>query len=479
MKQKKQQRVDMFTRVAGVMEQSKSAWQKLPELNKAFEKLRENNLEIAGLSAQVEKDLEPAVIKTQRKRKNLLKQAIPLASILQVLAWDLHDGKMAGRIDFQKRKMRKASDKKLIIRSYAVLEEAKRIYEMSEAVTAEQGLNEAASTVENIKGYGLNREIINTFEKSIKEFEGLFIETQDALHFQKKCNRRIKKLTRDTGRLMKNKIDLLLTLFENTDPAFFREYMTERGIPLPVSAIPEEEDKAPVPTKRTRKPRKATVALPQEKPAVPAGRGRKPRKTAASSAGDATKTPPARRGRKPRKAIAVPAGDDTRATLARRGRKPRKAAATPEKEKPAVQAKMGRKPRKAIAVPAGDNTRATPARRGRKPRKAAATPEKEKPAVQAKRGRKTRKATTSSAGEDTKVAAAPRMRKPAPKTLKGRKPASRRKKPVTAKAKNQPAARIKTARGKPVNKANETQEIKGPSPEAGSPDNQPETPEKE
>ncbi|HDR89977.1 MAG TPA: hypothetical protein ENN63_10190 [Bacteroidetes bacterium] len=328
MKEKHLLKFNMFNRVHEIMDANRNVWKDLPQAVRAYENLKSNLKEIHTLNIQSDRNVSPLLAQLVANRKILTGRLLPVASILQVIAWELRDGKMATRVDLGKKKLKKSDDRKLILRAHQVVEEARRITDLAESTGRKAADPSLIHPVVKTEEYGLTSDKTKALEESLKDFEETYMETRDYLEFNKKCRKRIKQLVKETNRLLKNKLDLLMTLFESDHPDFYAAYLESRQLMYPVP--PSEPSPAPKKKGRKRgrppgsgntKSKTATGKKKRGRPPKSTGkkRGRPPKNagteknTAADAPGKAAtqEKPKRRRGRPPKKAAVKKTEENT------------------------------------------------------------------------------------------------------------------------------------------------------------------------
>lgn len=318
MKEKYLLKFNMFNRVSEMMNNHRQIWESLPQAVTAVDHLNRNLQEIHTLKLKSARNVSPLLAQLVRNRKKLTGQLVPVVSILQVIAWELRDGKMATRVDVGKKKLKKSDDRKLILRAHQVLEEARRITKLAQSTASQATDPSVMHPLVKTEEYGLTSEKTEALEESLKDFEETYMETRDYLEFEKKCRKRIKQLVKETNLLLKNKLDLLMTLFESDHPDFYAAYLESRQLMYPVPPV----EPSPAPKEIRRKPGRppgsgktknsaTTEKKKRGRPPKSTGkkRGRPPKKTGtekettANAGGKATARdkPKQRRGRPPKK----------------------------------------------------------------------------------------------------------------------------------------------------------------------------------
>jgi hypothetical protein len=169
-------------------------------------------------------------------RTELLERTIPVITILDIFAYDKKKRKLQKQLKHLTAEyLNKCSDNKLIKISKKIWTIANKhgVYSLAFISKNKSSLNTYKSKVALLKnGYGLMPEMIKNIEEANIKFVESLIYYEDELKEKAKIVKKIKKINKQTAKLLEKKLDRYVGLFESENPGFFKEYQKIREIQL-------------------------------------------------------------------------------------------------------------------------------------------------------------------------------------------------------------------------------------------------------
>lgn len=248
MKDKEIVKFKMFKGVLTVMNSSKGLFAEVKELEKSFESLTECVKTIEALIKEQEKDLSILTTKKADARTSLIEKAVPVTNIILAYAYDIKDNSYFKKMDFSKNKLVKAKDQ-------ALKEKCSTISKVARKLFASVSISENNKTKNpNITDYGLTGQIIDELEVRLAAFTNTLKLQKDALIHKSNCTKKMGEKFQETEKLLKNKIDRLMTIYLEKNSRLYFDYKNARALEVDklevevkkpiVSAM--ENNKAPV-----------------------------------------------------------------------------------------------------------------------------------------------------------------------------------------------------------------------------------------
>ena len=219
----------MYTRVNEILEKNLSKWDGIAALREIYDEFMKNFVKIKKLS---EKQIKrPAtLINTKNELLNqLIKKVIPVANVLEV--YGIRKNKKRSKsVKISKNKLLKSKDPVILKKCGQILRNGRKLFNKAES-DAERKMD--VTSGKNILDYGLTEGMINDLEDSYKRFKTESEQVGSKLNQEKKIAAKIKNLVKNNNKLLKNKLDKLMILFESRDPEFHELYQISRGFILP------------------------------------------------------------------------------------------------------------------------------------------------------------------------------------------------------------------------------------------------------
>lgn len=236
MKNKQSAKLKMHHAVLDVMDGSKEIWGVVPQLINVMQVFSENVKAIDEFKAEQGNDIEPLVDYKLQKRKELIDLSLPVLNVLLAYGHDVKDKELLKKLNFSRNKLTKSNDLVLIKNCRLIYKTANKFYMKSLETKESKSKNKI-----DIFGYGLNDKML----EEIKTAEKAFVESLSGLKVGlKNKNLNGKQITsklKENDKLLRNKIDLLISIFETSNSELFNKYIESRIIQK--ETVKEEEVK--------------------------------------------------------------------------------------------------------------------------------------------------------------------------------------------------------------------------------------------
>jgi hypothetical protein len=283
MKEKQTSKLKMYMEISGLMEKNLNKWSNVIEIKNTYEDFLNNNDKIIELKADHDKDISPVISSKAAKREELINKAVPIANVLQVYAYDANDKDLSKSVNFSRNKLTKSKDSELIDKCNIIWKTAKKLYGKSLS-SAEEVINsnkKARQASPNISGYGLSGQMIDELEEANKAFIDAILELKDAISHKNKCAKKVNEHIKTNDKLLRNKLDRLMTLFETSEPGFYQDYKKARVVKA------EQQETTNDISEATQEGEKQEPAQKTEN--VQTGAGKSPSKTTRKTVSDQAK----------------------------------------------------------------------------------------------------------------------------------------------------------------------------------------------
>ena len=241
MKSKQIGKLNMYNTVSGVMNDNQQTWTRVYQLKNVFDKFSVNTRHLAELKTEQEKDLQPLLSAMFEKRETLIILGTPVVNIILAYSHDKKEKKLLKKMNLSKNKLEKSKDSDLIEECKTIYKAAKKLYKKSIA-EKENSENKSVKILE----YGLSEKMIIDLQTAVNDFIKSRLALHEAIQGKDKMEKQITTILKKNEKLLKNKMDLLISIFETSKPDFFKAYMEARVIQLtePVKVKIKKEKKA-------------------------------------------------------------------------------------------------------------------------------------------------------------------------------------------------------------------------------------------
>ncbi|HKK58346.1 MAG TPA: hypothetical protein VJ937_02610 [Salinivirga sp.] len=237
------QKLAMQQKVMECMEENMKGWSHILEMQKDYDRFVKNMKKIQELQPAVHNDTEPIAVNIKNTREKLIAQLLPVLKVLSVYA---HDKKMK-KLEQKTKTDRKALNK---LSAGKLEKEALTIWK---AINKHQNTNVEEKKSTEPEKYGLSQKMIDSLYETIVQYKNLRQNYKEERKAQKKAIESTQDLIRANNKLLKNRIDKFIFLFEQSQPDFFNAYaMARKNKPMPAKP-PKKSSNGQTKNKQTKK----------------------------------------------------------------------------------------------------------------------------------------------------------------------------------------------------------------------------------
>jgi hypothetical protein len=236
MKNMQSAKLKMQQGVLDVMNGNEEIWGVVPQLKTVMEVFSENVKTVDGLIAEQEGDIKTLLDDKPEKRKELIDLTLPVLNVLLAYGNDTKDKKLLKKLNFSRNKLTKSKDLDLIENCKFIYKTAHKFFNKSqEAKEAE------AENTNDILSYGLNDKMLEEIKTAEKAFIKSLSGFNASLKNRNLLGKQITSKLKENDKLLRNKMDLLISIFEKSNPELFNKYSESRIIQK--ETVKEEEVK--------------------------------------------------------------------------------------------------------------------------------------------------------------------------------------------------------------------------------------------
>jgi superoxide dismutase len=168
----------------------------------------------------------------KEKLENLL---IPVTGTLLVYAHDHNNKPYVEKLKKLRKKSEKTTPEELLERSKSLIIKLKK--QFNNQATDEKEKPEFKE--DHISAYGITSEMVEELAETRRKYRKTWSLISELLYTKKKSKKKVISLVKQNENLLKNKIDLILTIYEKREPAFYNAYQNARIIE---TVVPVEND---------------------------------------------------------------------------------------------------------------------------------------------------------------------------------------------------------------------------------------------
>jgi len=215
----------MYNAVFSVMNDHKEIWSGVFQLKSVFQKFSENLSRLTALKTDQQMDLQPLLDAVSKKRESLLSLVYPVANITLAYANDHNKKEITKKLKLSINKLTCSNDLDLIENSKVIHKVAKKLIKKSVTETEDPD-NKSISIVD----YGLNEKMVLDLNVAKKDFVKSLLALHEATQNKVVMGKQITSILKKNDRLLKNKMDLLVSIFATSKTNFYKTYLEARVI---------------------------------------------------------------------------------------------------------------------------------------------------------------------------------------------------------------------------------------------------------
>lgn len=225
MKTKQSAKLKMQQVVLDVMNENKEVWMVVPQLQNVMEVFSENVKSVDKLKAEKGKEIKPLSEYKLKKRKELIDLSLPALNVLLAFGHDVKDKELLKKLNFSRNKLTKSKDLDLIEKCKLIYKTAHKFYMKS--LDTKEAEHENAI---DIFGYGLNEQMLEDMEIAEKAFIESLSGLKVAIKNKTLVSQQITSKLKENDKLLRYKIDLIISIFESSNHEFLKKYAESRII---------------------------------------------------------------------------------------------------------------------------------------------------------------------------------------------------------------------------------------------------------
>jgi hypothetical protein len=204
--------IAMFEEINSFMERNLEKWNSIEEIRRTYDEFINNLKKIKELQPELERDLSPVRKELQERRDLLLQKIFPIGNILEVYVEDHKPGKKAMSLIINHKKIESFGNKKLLTHSERL---SKLIIKY---------MHRTENSEQDIKRYGLTQSMLDELNSTCKEFISSFQLLEDVESYRNRTRQKRDVLISTNRKLLKKRMNKLMTVFSGTHSSFYREY---------------------------------------------------------------------------------------------------------------------------------------------------------------------------------------------------------------------------------------------------------------
>jgi hypothetical protein len=269
MKSKHSKRLMMFENVIRVMDTHFKTWSGVPELSRSYDRFVKRYKKMKDLKQEETHDLKPLVDHYMKKRKVLVNKLFPLASVTAVYASDTGKDKLEKSLNLSKNQLTKSKDAVLAGASARIIKVA------APSVVSGKGKKRAKSESKSISDYGVTDAMTTELATARIELLEARKAIKDAENDKYRCAKEIARISRANKKLLENRLDRLVGLFQEKNGEFYQSYIEARGLAKKEKTSEEKqpEKSSPAAKLKTQLP-PASKSTTRKQPASRAAAGK-------------------------------------------------------------------------------------------------------------------------------------------------------------------------------------------------------------
>lgn len=223
----------MQQKVKNCMEDHLKGWKHILEMEKVYDQFVKNMKKIEDLQPAVHNDPEPIAVNIQKTREKLNAQLLPVIKVLSVYAYDKGMKKLERKSKIDRETLNNMKPGQLEKEAFSIWKAIDKLLTDVEKKNKEKKLKEP-------ENYGLSPKMIGSLYETAIQFANLRQNYKEERKARKKAIEETGELIKTNNKLLKNRMDKFMYLFEQSQPDFFNCYMLARKN-KPVPAEPPKK----------------------------------------------------------------------------------------------------------------------------------------------------------------------------------------------------------------------------------------------
>ncbi len=204
------------------MENNLEKWNSIDEIRRTYDDFVNNLNKITEIQPELERDLSPLKKELTEKKQLLLQRLFPVGNILDVYAEDHNISKQNRALVKERKQLESLGNREL-------LDHASRLHRLIDKYMHRDEKQKPArrkiSPGKDIQRYGLTQAMMDGLHSAIHQFQSALELRKDVSTYRKKVKKKRDGLIRANRRLLKNRMNKLMSVFSGTHPSLYKEYM--------------------------------------------------------------------------------------------------------------------------------------------------------------------------------------------------------------------------------------------------------------
>jgi len=222
MKNKKSlSRIAQFEEINSFMERNLEKWNSIEEIRRTYDEFVNNLKKIKELQPELERDLSPVRKELQDRRDLLLQKIFPIGNILEVYAEDHRPGKKAKSLIINHKKLESLGNRELLVHAERLSKLINKHMHRTENADNPTG---RIPPGQDIKRYGLTQSMLDELHSTGQQFLSSIQLREDVESYRNKTRKKRDVLIAANRKLLKKRLNKLMTVFSGTHPSFYQEY---------------------------------------------------------------------------------------------------------------------------------------------------------------------------------------------------------------------------------------------------------------
>ncbi len=205
-----------FQEINKLMEDQLEKWHSITEIRKTYDEFIKNLKKLKDLQPDLEKNLDPVQDELKEIREHLIGKIFPITNILAVYISD--------------KKLKKGNRSMIISREELdKLKQAKLLDLASRMLkTTEKFFPDPGQADHELSNYGLTPIMVDEFSTALTKYAYALQLNKDLLRNRSKSRKTSNRLLKANRKMLKNRLDRLMTVYSVTHPSFYKDYASIR-----------------------------------------------------------------------------------------------------------------------------------------------------------------------------------------------------------------------------------------------------------